>query len=38
MNFDQTPSTFAPVNSRALDHIGTSRVAIAGMSYIKTEL
>ena len=38
MNFDQTPSTFAPVSNRTLDHVGTSRVAIAGMSYIKTEL
>ena len=38
MNFDQTPSAFAPVSSRTLDIRGTSHVAIAGMSYIKTEL
>ena len=38
MNFDQTPSKFAPVCSRTLDITGTSHVAIAGMSYIKTEL
>ena len=38
MNFDQTPSKFAPVSSRALDVRGTSHVAIAGMSYIKIEL
>ena len=38
MNFDQTPSKFAPVYSQTLDIRGTSHVAIAGMSYIKTEL
>ena len=38
MSFDQTPSKFAPVSSRTLDIKGTSHVAIAGMSYIKTEL
>ena len=38
MIFDETLSKFAPVSSRTLDNRGTSHVAIAGMSYIKTEL
>ena len=38
MNFDQTPSKFAPVSSRALEIRGTSHVTIAGMSYIKIKL
>ena len=38
MNCDQTPSWFAHVSSRTLDIRGTSHIAIAGMSYIKTEL
>ena len=35
MNFDQTPSKFAPVISRPLDIRGNSHVSIASMSIYK---